>query len=49
MTTPTTRRGVHKFIGLVNFYQNMWDKNLHTLQPLTHLTPKTVKIKWDFI
>ena len=34
-----------EFIGLVNYYQDMWGKSLHILQPLTRLTSKEVKFK----
>ena len=37
MTPPTTWKGVHKFIGLFNYYRYVWVSRSHTLKPLTNL------------
>ena len=34
------------FIGMINYYQDMWPKRSHLLAPLTNLTSKNVKFKW---
>ena len=46
IATPTTRRELHHFIGMVNHYRDMWVRRSETLAPLTALTSKTVKFKW---
>ena len=43
MIPPTNQQGIHKFIGLVNCYQNIWERLQHMLEPLTILTPNEVK------
>ena len=35
-----------KFIGLVDYYCDMWETNSHTLEPLTKLTSNKVIFKW---
>ena len=44
MTSPTTQKGVLKFIDLVNYYSDMWGKHSHKLQNLTRL--KTIQVKF---
>jgi hypothetical protein len=43
---PTTKRELRRFIGLINYYRDMWTKRLHILAPLASLTSKTVKWRW---
>ena len=38
MNPPTPRKELRKFIGLINYYCNMWPRGPHTLEPLTKLT-----------
>ena len=45
MKKSTTKRGLKKFIVLVNDYRNMWTRRSHTLKTLNKLTPKKVKFK----
>jgi hypothetical protein len=40
----TTRKQLRRFIGMVNFYHDMWPQRLHLLVPLSSLT--SVKVKW---
>ena len=48
--TPLTSRGeVHQFIGLVNYYSNIWAKISHTLAPLTELMSSRMKFNWTKI
>ena len=41
IATPKTRRQLRKFIGMVNYYRDMWPKRSELLAPLTKLTSKT--------
>jgi hypothetical protein len=43
---PTTQKQVRTFIGMVNYYRDMWIRRSETLAPLTALTSKKVKFKW---
>ena len=46
MAPPKNRRELRAFIGLVNYYRDMWRKRSHVLAPLTSLTSKSVPWKW---
>ena len=37
---------LRQFIGMINFYRDMWQKRFELLAPLTSLTSKNVKYKW---
>jgi hypothetical protein len=43
---PTTQKQVRSFIGLINYFQDMWPRRSETLAPLTHLTSKDVPFEW---
>ena len=43
LTVPKTRKKLRQFIGMINFYRNMWQKRYELLAPLTALTSKNVK------
>ena len=44
--TPKTRKELRSFIGVVNYYRDMWVRRSHVLAPLAALTSKTVKWRW---
>ena len=43
---PKTRKQLRSFIGVVNYYRDMWAKRAHVLAPLAKLTSKTTPWKW---
>ena len=44
--TPKTRKQLRRFIGMVNYYRDMWPQRSHCLAPLSSLTSAKVKWKW---
>jgi len=46
MEEPKTRRQLRAFIGLVNYYRDMWRRRSHVLAPLTELCSETKKFVW---
>ena len=46
LAPPTTRKQVRRFIGLVNYYRDMWVKRSDILAPLTALTSIKAPWKW---
>jgi hypothetical protein len=43
---PTTRKELRCFIGMVNYYRDMWVRMSELLAPLTSMTFKNVKFNW---
>ena len=41
-----TKKDLRRFIGMVNYYRNMWIRQSHVLAPLAALTRKMVEFKW---
>jgi transposase InsO family protein len=46
MTAPTNRKELRRFIGMVNFYRDMWIRRSELMTPLSNLTSKAVKWQW---
>ena len=45
MKPLTSKKEVCKFIGVVNYYYNIWERLSHMLVPLTNITSSKVKFK----
>jgi RNase H-like domain found in reverse transcriptase len=45
--TPTNKKEIRHFIGMVNYYRGMWIRRSHILAPLAALTSKTAKWQWS--
>ena len=43
---PKTRKELRQFIGIVNYYRDMWFRRSELLAPLTSLTSNKVKFEW---
>ncbi|MGH7954719.1 MAG: Ty3/Gypsy family RNase HI domain-containing protein, partial [Gloeomargaritales cyanobacterium] len=43
---PQDKKEVRHFVGLVNYYKNMWPKRAHVLSPLTALTSNKTTFNW---
>ena len=46
LQAPKTVRQLRRFLGLVNFYRDMWRRRSHLLSPLTPLVGKKTKWSW---
>ena len=46
MAPPTPQKQVQTFIGVINYYRNMWTRRSHVLAPLTKLTHIKRNFKW---
>ena len=46
MKPPTNKRELRKFIGVVNYYRDMWIRRSEVLAPLSRLTSKEAKWSW---
>ena len=46
LTVPKTRKKLRQFIGMVNFYREIWQNRSELLAPSTALTSKNVKYDW---
>jgi RNase H-like domain found in reverse transcriptase/Reverse transcriptase (RNA-dependent DNA polymerase)/Integrase zinc binding domain len=46
LAPPKTKKEVRSFVGMVNYYRDMWIRRSHVLAPLNALTSKTSKWKW---
>ena len=46
LKTPTKRKELKRFIGMINYYRDIWPQRSHILAPLTALTSVNVPWKW---
>ena len=49
IATPTNRKQVRAFLGMVNFYRDMWPRRSQILAPLTALTSEGVPFTWTSV
>jgi hypothetical protein len=46
LNTPKTKRQLRHFLGMMNYYRDLWQKRSHMLAPLTGYVSPLVKYKW---
>jgi hypothetical protein len=46
ISAPTKKKELRRFIGMVNYYRDMWIRRSDVLAPLAALTSKTTPWKW---
>ena len=46
LTPPTKKKELRKFIGMINYYRDIWPQRSHILAPLTVLT--SAKVPWNW-
>lgn len=46
LDVPKTRRELRRFIGMINYYRDMWIRRSDVLAPLTHLVSEKRKWEW---
>ena len=46
ISRPTSTTHVQSFVGLINYYKDMWPKRAHILVPLTELCSSKRKFHW---
>jgi transposase InsO family protein len=46
IASPKNKKELRSFIGVVNYYRDMWVRRSHLLAPLAALTSKKAKWKW---
>ena len=49
IAVPKNKKEVLRFIVLINYYRDLWDKRSKLITPLTMLTSKDVKWEWNDI
>ena len=47
IAVPTTKSQLCSFIGLINYYRDIWKHRSCTLTPLSGITSKQVKWNWS--
>jgi hypothetical protein len=46
LSPPKTKCQLRHFLGMTNYYRDMWQKRSHMLAPLTGLVSPLVQYKW---
>ena len=47
IAVPTTKKQLRSFIGLINYYRDMWLHRCEILTPLSSMISKQAKWKWS--
>ena len=47
VAVPTTKKQLQSFIGLINYYRDMWKHKSGIVIPLSSMTSKQAKWKWS--
>ena len=47
MGRPTNTKQLRGFVGMINYYKSLWPRRSHLLAPLTAMTSKNIKFKWE--
>ena len=47
LVAPTSKRQLRRFLGMVNYYRDMWQKRSHILAPLSKLCSPKSKFIWE--
>ena len=47
IAVPKTKKQLRSFIGIINYYRDMWIHRFEILAPLTSMTSKQAKWNWD--
>eukprot|EP00957_Ditylum_brightwellii_P160610 12226897-Ditylum_brightwellii.AAC.1 len=45
----TTKKQLHRFIGIINYYRDMWKGRAGLLAPMSKLTSNTDKWEWKYV
>jgi transposase InsO family protein len=46
LSPPTNKRQLRHFLGMINYYRDMWKRRSHYSAPLTGMVSKTAKFVW---
>ena len=46
MVAPSNRKTLRRFLGMINFYRDVWKQRSHVLAPLTAMTSNKSQFKW---
>jgi hypothetical protein len=46
LTPPTTKRQLRRFVGMINYYRDMWQRRSHILAPLTAMCSAKARFVW---
>jgi hypothetical protein len=47
LTPPKTKRQLRRFLGMVNYYHDMWRRRSHLIAPLSAMVSEKTKFVWE--
>ena len=47
LNTPKNKTELRSFVGMINYYRDMWQGRAHVLAPLTKMCDSKVKFEWN--